>query len=740
MQLVTPQVRRALNIVATVVAVALVYALAVGMRWHICSIIETANRPAGVSELPYMLESALLFHYAEQYQQTGVIPRVDQRAQVPEGLDVARELSLGKGLVAAWLYNGLGIDAMSFQRFVRRFDAAWYALAVVPLFFFVRGRTRSLLAASLAALLVAGAYTAVVRSTGLEFSRENFALPLIFAHFWLLDLGRRKRQLTVSVIAGVVLAVGLATWDLAQLYLLLAVGYWAVRCLIRRAAAVELMHLAPTLAAGFVAGLIVPYLWAHRFVVSYAMLAGYGLLAWWAIEKYIKRPRLSALASKGVLVVLVAGMLFAAALLPAGKTYGHFRDLFFAKVRHLNVKPEDPERLSYDARILWVPALHSATGKFMGRRPISDFTAMFILGLLAAGFVIAAKSARRDIGEISFVAGMMAVWLVLYVLFVRMHVFLIFFLAAFIGLGIGAIPALAKRRWVVVFAAPVVVLFLIADMGRGVLFAKVSEDYKQYVPQSQYVLYESADLIKLHTAYGLRSRYGGTAKLVEWLRANTPEDAVVLSSFTLQPTIYEYANRAIVLHPKFESMAMRDKVRDFLETFFGRSERKLHEFCLKNDVDYFVLDLGMFGGPDSKWWIYSPRYAVASTAKQINAIGTRWMYEDPDKCGYFRFQTEIGAKGERLALYRVFKVVSEADMKEADAFTQVGVKFMEYYLASNEAEHLSLAAEALEEAVKLWPGCRDAYREMMKVYALLGNTTRAVEAKTRWEQLEQQEQ
>ncbi len=722
--------------VATAAAVVLIYVLAVGLRWSISSTLETAMKPAAADELPYTLESALLFHYADEYRKTGRIPTVDERAQVPEGLEVHRELSLGKGIVAARLYNGVGVRGMSFQRFARRFDAAWYCLGIVPLFFLVQGRTRSLLAGSLAALLLAGAYTAVVRSTGLEFSRENFALPLIFAHFWLFDTGLRTRRLAPSVAAAVLLAVALATWDLTQLYLLLVVAYWAVRCLIRRAAAAELVHLAPTIAAGLLAGLIVPYLWAHRFIASHAMLLGCGLMAWWRVEKCARLP---VAVAKAILAVVLVGTLVGASALPAGKTYGHFRELFFAKLRYLNVKPEDPERLSYDARILWTPALHSATTEHMGRRPISDFSAMFWLSLIAAGCVVAAKLLRREIGEVSMLVAMALAWLVLYVLFVRMQVFLIFFLAAFIGIGVGAVPALAKRHWPVVLAAPVVMFFLVSDLSQRMFFGKVDERYKLYVPERQYELYENPHLSKIVRWYGRSFQYAGAAALIEWLRENTPEDAVVLSDFTLAPTIFEYARRRIVLHPKFESMAMREKVRDYLESFYAPSEREFHTFCVRNGADYFVLNLGMFGGPDSKWWIYSPRYAAASTGDVFSTVGTSWMYKEPDKCGYFRYRTEIGAEGQFLPLYRVFEVVGENDIREARLLTAMGTRFFDNFKKYRETEDLELAADALEKAVELWPGCLEAWRLMVTVYARLGNDDRALEATTRWKLLERQE-
>jgi len=727
---------RALGTVATIVAVGLIYALGVGLRWSICSTIETGTKPSGADELPYTLESALLFHYAETYQQTGRIPRLDERAQMPEGLRVGRELSVGKGLVAAWLYNGLGVRGMSFQRFVRRFDAAWYCLGVVPLFFLVRGRTRSGLAAAVASLPLALAYTAVVRSTGLEFSRENFALPLIFAHFWLFDTGLRTKRLAPSVVAAGLLAVALATWDLTQLYLLLVVAYCAVRCLVRRAWAVELVHLAPTIAAGLIAGLAVPYLWAHAFVVSYAMLLGYGLMAWWLIEM---RAKLPAPATKAVLAAALVGTLVAASVMPAGKTYGHFRALFFAKLRHLTVKPKDPERLSYDARILWTPALHSATTRYGGRVPLSDFTPMFVLGALAGACIVAAKLVRRRVGAVSLPVTMVLAWLGLYVLFVRMHVFLIFFLAVLVGIAVGAVLETARSRWPLALAVPVVLIAVSADMGQRMLFGTVNERYRLYVPARDYDLYENLHYVKIVRWYGRSFPYAASAELVKWLKANTPDDAVVLAMFPLEPTIFVQAGRPIVLQPKFESAGMRDKVHGFLESFYARSERDLHAFCRRYGADYFVLEPGMFAGPDAEGWVYGPRYCAGAAERTLDEIGTSWMDRDPSKCGYFRFEIEIGAEGEFGYAYRVFSVIPEADIDEARANVALARDLFQRYMNHNEREDLDLAAQGLELAVELWPGNVEAWRLMVSVYVLLGDDDRAVEAKARWDMLDAQE-
>jgi hypothetical protein len=325
------------------------------------------------------------------------------------------------------------------------------------------------------------------------------------------------------------------------------------------------------------------------------------------------------------------------------------------------------------------------------------------------------------------------------VLFVRMQVFLVFFLAVFTGLGLGALAAAARARWPVVVAAPVVLLLLISDLGHGILFGTVDERYREYVPVEQYAAYENAELIKMAWVYGRSFPYSGVEQLTAWLRANTPPDAVVLSSFNLQPTIFRDAERAIVLHPKFESPAMRDKVREYLESFFAPSERRFHEFCVRNKADYFVLNLGMFATPKSKGWIYSWPYMAGATDDLLNTVGTSWMYKDPAQCGYFRFCQEIGARGQLQPLYRIFEVISEEEIRQAEQCAALGASRLMSYKEYQEPEDLTLAVEWLEEAVRLWPGCAEAHKTLVSVYALRGEDAKAVEALRRRRQFEQRE-
>ena len=123
-------------------------------------------------KMPFTLESAMLFYYADYYDKNLHFPQIDKRAQYPEGLEVAKKLSVGKGIVAAWIHN-VFFPMMDFEKFVRFFIPGFFCLGVLVVYLSVWILSESLLAASLAALFYGIALPGFIRSAGIEFSREN---------------------------------------------------------------------------------------------------------------------------------------------------------------------------------------------------------------------------------------------------------------------------------------------------------------------------------------------------------------------------------------------------------------------------------------------------------------------------------------------------------------------------------------------------------------------------------------
>ncbi len=686
-----------------------VYALGVILRWGVVGCLRDYYR-----DLPYTLESAMLFHYAEMVPDGHRIPGVDKRAQFPEGLEVARKLSLGKDFAAAGAYEALGRPG-PFREFVRRFDAAWFCLGIFAVFLAVLEMGGGELGGLMAASLYAVSAPSVIRSTGLEFSRENFTLPLIFLHWWLLVRGwKRERAWWSAIGAGVLVAAAAATWDVTQLYILLIGVFAAIQLLFGKGGHRLVRAFLPGLACLVLAGVGVPYLRSHAFLSSWGMLVWYGLAAAF-VARAVSGKRAGLVARVVFLVVLgtLAGLVMSQTTYP--ETYSHFPSLFLAKLRYLNVKPLDPAKLSYEARILWTPALHSATSKFQGKYPISDFEVLFVLGLGPLVLLMRSLLKRKAEGGEKALLYWVVAFFVLYVLFVRMEVFLVFFLCCLIGLGVRYWLSLFRRtaaRTVALLVwSAVVLLGLIAEADTYSSFRKI---------------YRAADT---------GSPYAANKVLVDWLRENTEEDAVVLANFTLEPTIFADAGRAIVLHPKFESKQMRMKVKEYLEALFSEDEKDFHDFCVKYGVDYYVLHPGVFSGPTSGDWMYSHRYMVDRAERQPE-YATLAMRYNPDRLQYFKKLTDVSMAADPFGFYyRVFKVVSEKGIEDAEGHVRAARAHFEKYNSDGDQESLQLAEDELLRAVELFPGSAEAHSMLSTVYTIKGDRNRASLEVERWKQI-----
>jgi len=686
-----------------------IYALGVNLRWGI-----VASLRDYYGDLPYTMESALLFHYAQACARGERIPDLDRRAQHPEGLRVARELSLGKDFAAAIVYKALGRPG-SFREFVRRFDATWFCIGVFALFLLVREMRGGELGGLIAAAFYAVSLPAVVRSTGLEFSRENFSLPLIFLHWWLVVRGlRRQRFSFASVPAGVLLAVAAATWDVTQLYIFLVGAFAALTLLFGKGGYGLVREFLPGLACLVIAGLTVPYLVHHRFLLSWGMLLWYSLTA--AFISVALFPRCSLRFPRFAFVAVFASLVVIVATRTAYPgTYSHFASLFLAKLRFLNVKPLNPAKLSYEARILWTPALHSATSRFLGKYPIADFKMLFVLAAAPMVLLIRSIWRREATQPEKALLFWLAVFLLLYLLFVRMQVFLVFFVCSLIGLG-----ALYGSR---LFRRTGARVSFLAAWSLLVLLGLVAEAYT-------YSTFE-----KIYREVDTGSAYAADKVLVDWLQKNAEEDAVVLANFTLEPTIFAYAGRAVVLHPKFESTTMRLKVKEYLEALFSKTEKDFHEFCVKNRVNYFVLHPGVFAGPMNRDWIYCYRYMV-DRAEMRPEYAALAMRDNPDRLQYFKKATDVSMKGDPFGFfYRVFRVVSELEIEQAEKHVRNALVSLGGDAAKADADSLQRAERELLRAIDLFPGSLEAHSMLATVYFLEGEHAKASQETQRCKQI-----
>ncbi|MBI2437450.1 MAG: hypothetical protein HYV36_01355 [Lentisphaerae bacterium] len=650
MQISSFQFRRSVNagkILLAVLGLAALFAAGLTIRRAVLSAqFAQYGRP-----LPFNMESALEFRYVRMLFETGRIPQRDKAVQAPEGVVVRETYTLGAEYVYAALAR-LFPSAVPLDERVRWIAAAWFCLGIPLMSLWLWAWTRSLWAGALAGAYYAVALAAVMRSTGQELSHENFALPLLIAHWAMLALANRAKGrgafFLLALLSALALACAAATWDLIQYYIIL----WAVGHYIRFVAGAyfreERRRLAwwLTLLALGGAGALNPYLRAHAFLGSYAMLLIYGVALGLLAERLLRgsngetgsgRNGESATVSHSespfrrftgscrrtpllALVALLPLILGAFWSHTYGETYSHFLELLWAKLRFLNHKPADPALLTFDQRILWTAPLNSSTFLLTANL----FPATLPLSLLA-GTIAFFHSRTHPDPEITQLLGFTVVTLPVFVLFMRFHVFLILGLAALLGWsGYWVFVKRSLLRWL---------LLVLLLSGLGV---------------------EAAQVLGYPLRWGSRGGYlKEKQELTQWLRANTAGESV-LANFGLSAFLLTYADCPIVLHPKFESLVMRERVRAYGEALFTADEAGLRAWMEPLRVPYYIFARGEFADiqPESQM-----RYFV-NALKAPAFAAARGFEERPEQLRFFRLLWEN-------AKYRVFRVITRADERAA---------------------------------------------------------------------------
>jgi len=597
------------------------FALGVGIRREI---LATQYKAQG-NKLSFTLESALQFRRIQQVFDSGKLPETDRAIQYPEGIEVRATDTVG----AEYVYAGLARlfpSSISLQDRIRWIEVFWFCLGIPFLALWIAWWTRSVWAGAFAGAFYAVSASAVIRSTGQELSHENTALPFLTAHLAFDALANgaasRPRFWLATVVSAVCLGLALMLWDMMQFFVLL----WLLAEFVRVMAGTEgggrsFIKWQIQFGALLLVGAFNPYLRAHAFLASPAMLLGYGILLMRVAEPYIGfslRPyRHRSLKALTGLVPLALGGLFAGLY---ARSYGHFFELIAAKIRFLNVKPPDPSWLSFSQRIMWVPSLHSATLELT----IQLFPAILLLTLAAFGILLL-QSTRSNSNLIRLLFFYVAS-LIAYCMFVRFHVFLALFAAGLMGVlaawGLGG-------RWL----RKTLVLGALAA-GLGVEAVKIVKHPEQWGrPNVYYVEVEG---------------------LINRLKESVAP-APVLANFGIGSSILAYAGCPIILHPKFESADIRARVQSYGEALFKGNEKDFAKWVRAHGARYYVYALGEFStlAPDQQM-----RYMINCLTPPTNAAAR-----------VFEFYPET-AKDFKLLWsnrkYQLYRLVSEDDPEVAE--------------------------------------------------------------------------
>lgn len=577
----------------------------------------------------YAAEGASHFRYTRMVAEGRAIPALDRDAQWPEGLRVSEETAVGMEYLYGLAYRLLPAGAMSLHTFTAVFTALLFSLALFPAAFLAEALWGSRWAGLAAALLFVVSPALVARSSGFELIRENLAFPLLAWHLWLFVAAAAGGSLAAGALGALALGLALATWQGTQFFLLPLLVWLLFRRIVVDIPAAERRATWWLLAAVLLAGLLVPFLRAGRFLLSPAAALG---LAWLAADLAAvrlggaRRWRRIAMGAAGAAVGLAA--ILVPALIMAGHftAYAHFFGLIAAKLRYLR-KPIDPRMLSFDARAFW-------TGPFHSPDPRHFFVFALPLALLLPGPLSRLWRRARE-GELAAgtVLFFTAVAFVLFLLMMRLLPLWAIFAAIAAG---GAVHDIAPRERTVALV-PAVSSALLA----GVMILQTVAWER---PADLWRRLAGALRVPSRRSFVIFSSGGDTeAGLISWLRRNTPADAVVMSLHYHSPQVLAYAGRRTNLNDFFEAPRLRRKAERLLRALYG-GEEGLYELCRGEESDYLLLPAAVGADPTRD----SPLYQAGFVDMPPGCAGYLAMFE-PERLKRF----DLVYENERYRLFLV---------------------------------------------------------------------------------------
>jgi hypothetical protein len=590
----------------------------------------------------FVAEGAAHLRYTAMVANGHALPSVDRAAEWPEGLRVWRETSPAMEYVFGWAARLIRGERRDLSASIRWLSAFFFSLGIFPLALLSARLWKSMWAGAFAGLVFAVALPLVARSSGFDYARENFTVPLLAYHIYFFVVACVGGSVAMPVLSGAFLFLALLSWQGSQFYLVPLLLFLLARVILVDLGTAERRAVRVLIVSLVAAGIAVPYLRDGRFLLSIpAALSA----AWLILDICVSRDYL-ALASAGggggarrsgpllARRVSLAAAVVAAVLVPgivSGRhfaTYGHFFSLVLYKLRYV-VKPNDPRDLPFDARAFWV-------GPFNSPDVLHVFVfALPMLLVLPGPVVRLVKRARSEDFAARFALAFLALFFVLYLLMQRLEPLFGLFGAVAAG---GIVPSVAgvKRlrdvaRPAVALSVVCIVVSLFQDFdweGRGDFWRGAARTLR--IPsRSSFVIYPYARDVE--------------GDMLAWIRDNTPRDAVVMSLHYLSPQVLTYTGRSTNLNDFFESPRVRRKAERLLEDLYS-SEEELYAFCAAESSAYLLVSCAVGCDPSKD----SPLYQAGFINMPPGCAAYRLIFE-PERLSHFDLVYEN-------EMYRIFAV------------------------------------------------------------------------------------
>ncbi len=615
---------------------------------HYNKAVQAIRFATGKDFVPFTVESAMMYSYAHDVATGKGVPRCDKGLLGMEDIPVRGQMSLGLEYFTGWGYRLKNLlwkssavypdsecyeDDPDFTVWARFQIRLWVSVASGLIFLWLIVLRCPWHLALIGGLTHAFSPAAVARYTGQDLLRGEFCLPLLVASFLLAAWAFRRASFLRLMLLGIAVFCAISTWDMCQV----CFSLWAVFEIVRILAGGSLnskrrnvwivVYIALVMAA-----VLVPYHRTHGLIVSpLILLLAPTILSLCCFASAKKYSRRWAVFGVSAIVLFFAWKIAGQGASYSGN-YSHFAELVKAKLAHGNVKPSDPTKLNFAARMLWTPALHSATWKMTRLFFPSVFWAFAGAFIFAFPFANVRKKVLKGLSRSFFPIFMTFVFFITYVYMVRFHVFCVVFLCV-------AFPLLVYD-WSRAFKSvtPKIIVFIIA------LFFLGGE----------------ADLsLRLERSYNnIGSAFREYGALIRWFRQSGLKDKAVLADMTLSPLLKAYCGARILLQPKFELGRTRKLVEEYINIMFHGTEEDLNKYCVKHGIEFIVYDYGY--SYRFKPHIYTNRYMAA--ADLINKKSPAYRFSNyPDESKWFyRIEPPRDLK-DASNLFIVFKVISPKD-------------------------------------------------------------------------------
>lgn len=663
--------------------------------------------------MPYTIECAMMFSYTQDIASGKKIPEKAHDLHGLEDIAPYRQMIMGLEWFLGWSYRikkavvGTGPvteeellyqDNPDLARFVPVMLRLWISLTTGFLFLLLLVLSCSCKQALFGGLLHAVAISAIARSTGQDIIRGNFAMPFITGFLLLLFSIYKKGSYWKYFLLFFAAFCAFAFWDLS----LGLFSYFVIFELIRYVFTGDMSYSRAnawiiTSCAAVLNALLVPFNQTYLMIMSPLVCVLLPSLIFFAVaaQKYKFSP------GKRFWYVLIFVTLLYGSWHLFIKTpeylssYSHFSHLTKAKILFNNVKPKDPSLLSYDARMLWTPAMHSADWKilqtmfpsitlFTGRLPwkgglkaIGEILAFpvalggyFFLLLLLPLFSRGAEKLKKQFPDTGFFHISTILFFIGFIYVVRYHEFLIIFLAVSLTMLLRDLSPLLKEKYLEKKNEE--------DPGKGkILFwgilKKLPGVFACFV-----LLLETAVSLLGNRVYSSDVHIKQTAELIRWFRMEKVRNKCVITDFTVGPMLKCYASCAIAMQPQFGLERIRKPSEIYLNLLYHGTEIQLAKFCNDLKADYFIHNAGYLGEPH----IYSERYIANAVKLNTNSPVVMMRYM-PEKLRYFcKIEPPRNKTGYPSALsisrvYTVFKVIDPKDRLKSMRFALEGEKLFQ---------------------------------------------------------------